>query len=154
MRWRLLSRFECNLTLGFIKMVCAMFGVSDLAASPRPRVRVPSCMLGLCRSNERAPAARAAGWICRGGSGGWPATGGREGLGYVVAAHIPISLRFIQKSHLSEDTDVVNFQHVNKHGEDSLWAGERQGLEVAVGWGGLHSNTGLILSPETVIWGC
>lgn len=88
-----------------------MFGVSDLAASPHLRVRVPSCMPGLCRS--KVPAA--AGSSCQGcrvdlqgGSGGRPATGGREGLGYGVAARIPVSLCFIQKSHLSEDMDVVH----------------------------------------------
>lgn len=66
-----------------------MFGVSDLAASPHPRVRVPSCMLGLCRSKEWAPAARAAGWIWVGGVG---ADLRREGERVSAMLSLPVSL--------------------------------------------------------------
>lgn len=50
---------------------------------------------------------------------------------------------------------MVNFQHVNKLEKTAYELGKgRVWRWLWGGGGGLHSNTGLILSPETVIWGC
>lgn len=92
MRWRLLSHFECNLALGFKKTVCAMFGVSDPAASPLPEGEGAILHAGAlqeqgpCSSGLQLPG-------LQGGSGGGGAGADlrREGERVLAMLSLPVS---------------------------------------------------------------